>query len=350
MIRFNKLTQAVVDNLVAIEAAGGEQAGEAREVINGVYADVPSFNENVERLAVDIAKKFGMSTAELLGVRVQKKEAPLGVILSPSLEHVRAMFASESGGRVQLSKLTIDVVACSLCPHSYYDDAKRRKMYRAVAADVLGYLVEAGVLKVENELGKEWYSVNTTGDAGGPCGGRAGGRARKEGVMDLDSITIERLEGESELAYEYLLAYCQMGASRSQAKLAEIDIIDGQKRGVSTINDWSRKYNWVARAEQFDRQRTARLLEATEGALHAELLALIAYRAKMDMHFLTRFYLLVDKFLKRAESFIDQAEDADLFKGSVGWLFRPMLMFSKFISENEALQTDEEGSGSDGLE
>ena len=57
----------------------------------------------------------------------------------------------------------------------------------------------------------------------------------------------ERQDGETAKAYEAFSEYRDMGAERSLAKV-------GQKLGKSKaqMEKWSKKYSWVARAEQWD--------------------------------------------------------------------------------------------------
>ena len=57
----------------------------------------------------------------------------------------------------------------------------------------------------------------------------------------------ERQDGETARAYEAFTEYRDMGASRSLAKV-------GQKLGKSKaqMEKWSKKYNWVVRAEEWD--------------------------------------------------------------------------------------------------
>lgn len=69
-------------------------------------------------------------------------------------------------------------------------------------------------------------------------------------------------ENESAKAYEAFLAYCEMGRSRSHAKVA-------QKLGKSRalINRWGAKHGWASRVESWDEledARRARLREEIE--------------------------------------------------------------------------------------
>lgn len=60
----------------------------------------------------------------------------------------------------------------------------------------------------------------------------------------------ERQDGETAKAYEAFSEYRDMGADRSLAKV-------GQKLGKSKaqMEKWSKKYGWVARAEEWDREQ-----------------------------------------------------------------------------------------------
>lgn len=74
--------------------------------------------------------------------------------------------------------------------------------------------------------------------------------------MDKQTITLPRIEGESARAYQARVEYVTMGAGRSIDKLTDQQ---GRKRGSersrsTTLLEWSRKYNWVDSARQYDEQ------------------------------------------------------------------------------------------------
>lgn len=68
-----------------------------------------------------------------------------------------------------------------------------------------------------------------------------------------DTITLPRIEGESARAYAARVEYVTMGAGRSIDKVAEQRGIKSGSRS-STLLEWSRKYNWVDSARQYDEQ------------------------------------------------------------------------------------------------
>lgn len=72
--------------------------------------------------------------------------------------------------------------------------------------------------------------------------------------MDKATTTIElpRIEGESARAYSARREYVLMGPQRSIDKVAvnQKGIKSGSRS--STLLDWSRKYNWVESARQYD--------------------------------------------------------------------------------------------------
>lgn len=78
----------------------------------------------------------------------------------------------------------------------------------------------------------------------------------------------DRIEGvESAKAYAAFVVYRDLGVQRSLQKAWE-RYTDGNKKGMpGYFGEWSRKFNWVARAEAWDAERQAIADEAATQAL-----------------------------------------------------------------------------------
>jgi hypothetical protein len=108
--------------------------------------------------------------------------------------------------------------------------------------------------------------------------------------MNTKTTTIElpRLEGESSRAYQARVEYVTMGAGRSIDKLTDQQ---GRKRGSersrsTTLLEWSRKFNWVDSARQYDEQMAYVTIQEAQTQYQDDLQAFRAKYAKSgdDLH------------------------------------------------------------------
>ena len=72
-------------------------------------------------------------------------------------------------------------------------------------------------------------------------------------MIDKPTIELPRLPDESARAYTARVEYVTMGAARSIDKVADRQGIKSGSR-PSRYLEWSRKYNWVESARQYDEQ------------------------------------------------------------------------------------------------
>jgi hypothetical protein len=82
----------------------------------------------------------------------------------------------------------------------------------------------------------------------------------------------QRLERESPRAYRNFLAYVEMGPTRSLRKLAK----DKNAAGLGTLGSWSTKFDWTARADEYQialELHWREVAESQRAAGRAELLA-----------------------------------------------------------------------------
>jgi hypothetical protein len=78
----------------------------------------------------------------------------------------------------------------------------------------------------------------------------------------------DRSDGETAKAYAAFTIYRNMGTSRSLEKTAVefypvIDSSQSRHRNKNQLGVWSKKYNWVARCKDYDRDRESELREHT---------------------------------------------------------------------------------------
>lgn len=96
----------------------------------------------------------------------------------------------------------------------------------------------------------------------------------------------ERQPGETSKAYEAFCVYRDMGLSRSVVKVGK-DL----GKAARTVEDWSRKYNWVQRTEAWDSIPAKAMAES-----YAEMVTDIT-----DQH-----RALADKLIKRLSDNLDR--------------------------------------------
>ena len=97
--------------------------------------------------------------------------------------------------------------------------------------------------------------------------------------MNSNQLFWERLEGETSRAYQAFCLYRDMGITRSLRKVVE-QHFGGSSAKLRQIEEWSRKWMWVARAEAYDAEiewrrrleREEQIQEALERARRAALL------------------------------------------------------------------------------
>ena len=86
----------------------------------------------------------------------------------------------------------------------------------------------------------------------------------------------ERMPGESALAFQYLEVYRDSNPSdRSLRKLTKVEI-NGKKRNLKTISQWSSQFQWQKRVQAFDAENTRRAAQQVAARQQAEIKAFIS--------------------------------------------------------------------------
>lgn len=139
--------------------------------------------------------------------------------------------------------------------------------------------------------------------------------------LDLFGGYGEPLEGESSLTFTLFCRYCDLGVNRSLSKLAEIEV-KGKKRSISTLGEWSTKYEWQERAKAVDRVRAFRfLIEAFDfDEVKAKYVELMESRINVELSILEKLHQAALLYL---DSVIAALKAGETSAGGQ-WIFRAM--------------------------
>lgn len=151
---------------------------------------------------------------------------------------------------------------------------------------------------------------------------------------------MERLPGESALAYEYFTLYCEMPAAERSLQTLCDRVVTGKKRSVAVFKRWSQQHQWQKRVAGYD--------TAVERAAAAELFARrqseISDFIDKDLRASREFQALCLARLKKLSSQGDEVESKELrqlamaYKESREWL-KELIGLVELQNEMEA--TDE---------
>jgi len=105
----------------------------------------------------------------------------------------------------------------------------------------------------------------------------------------------DRFPEETDLAYKYFVAYLEMGAERSHAKVVQKQ---GKKEHyVSQLAKWSTRYSWVERVQAYDDYLITQILEGKKDVIdrtRARLFHLAGLAVDAIEEVLTAYATLID--------------------------------------------------------
>lgn len=146
------------------------------------------------------------------------------------------------------------------------------------------------------------------------------------------------LEGESSLAFGYFCRYCDLGVNRSLSKLAEIEV-EGKKRAVATLGEWSSKFDWQERVQFFDRflavQGYLAIFDYDE--LKARYVALVETQINVQMELLDKLHYAGVLYL---DSVITELKAGNTSAGGQ-WIFRAVPLIKDVLSQGFQIQNIE---------
>ena len=107
----------------------------------------------------------------------------------------------------------------------------------------------------------------------------------------------ERMPGETALSFQYFEIYRDSSASeRSLRKLTKMEI-NGKKRNLKTIGQWSSRFQWQKRSQAFDAENTRRAAQQVAVHRQAEIEAFIS----KDLEIGSAFQKLISEYLTKIE-------------------------------------------------
>ena len=107
----------------------------------------------------------------------------------------------------------------------------------------------------------------------------------------------ERMPGETALSFQYFEIYRNSSASeRSLRKLTKMEI-NGKKRNLKTIGQWSSRFQWQKRSQAFDAENTRRAAQQVAVHRQAEIEAFIS----KDLEIGSAFQKLISEYLTKIE-------------------------------------------------